>query len=207
MTGLERRRELRRTAIPRGTSRLARRVPLGPGAGELASVTRLVPRDANVVPLHPRTPMPLRATSMRRRGAGRREVRQDPGFPPDIKMGIFDRDRGQCVLQGWEGCGWEGCWGTLAAHHRQLVGMGGTSEPRVHVMSAGVVACEGHHVYWVHRHVLAAKVYGLIVPRANGGRPVSRERITFDRGVTWWLLTDDGRRIPWAPRPGGDDAA
>lgn len=174
-------------------TRLERRTPL-------VSVTPLqrTPFTPTVVTLA-RTPMPARTAPLRGHGQSRRDDRQDPGFPNEVEAVILRRDYarfGGCVLAGWGDC-----WGLLVAHHRQLVGMGGTSLPGTHVPSNGLGACQGHHD-WAHNNSLAARQYGLIVSR--GRVHPSRARLSVDKGETWMWLTDDGGI---RDRPPGGDAA
>lgn len=121
------------------------------------------------------------------------QVSTDPGFHPAVKATILRRDGG-CVLRG----GPHGpCWGPVDAHHRRLLGQGGSSAPESHRASNGIAVCRGHHDF-LHRFRLQAEGLGLIVSRYRNPAEVP---VSFDGGRTRKWLTDDGDYAAHAPEP------
>jgi hypothetical protein len=126
------------------------------------------------------------------------------GFPARAHDLIIERDFG-CVLSGWQAPGLEGgCLGPFQAHHRDLIGMGGTSDLTVHHPANGLGLCLAHHSTWVHIQRVTAARFGLIV---DGGRKYATTKMTFDGGLTWWLFSPDGHDYLSTTPPEGDDAA
>jgi hypothetical protein len=169
--------DLRRwTPMPRQATPLTR-TQMAPSVTPLPR-TRL----ATVTPITGRQRLaPVR--QLRRNGASS-GTRQDPRFPPDVHDAIVGRDR-SCVLLAWSWpAGPVDCLGSLQAHHRELVGMGGTSDPRKHVAANGLGVCLSHHD-WAHHNRIPAGHFGLIVDK---GRDFRATPMSFDGGLTWWLF-------------------
>jgi hypothetical protein len=128
-----------------------------------------------------------------------RGSRLDPGFPPEVHDEIFARDGG-CILRGW-GDAPVLCGGGLTAHHRDLIGMGGTSDPRVHVAANGICLCWHHHDY-AHLYRLWARGLGLI---CDHGDKFLAEPVLLDGRAAVWLglhggyLYDDPNPNPERP--------
>lgn len=131
-----------------------------------------------------------------------------PGFPAAVRKFIVKRD-GRCVLAAWQTMpGWPGlkvppCGGGLECHHRDNVGMGGTSTGRVHHPANGLLVCFMHHQVWAHANPARAKELGIIVA---DGFDFLQEPMSFDGGFTWYVLGEDGT-YDQVPPPGGGDAA
>jgi hypothetical protein len=200
-TPMPRRAEPPRRLTPMPTQRqpIARVTPMPRGAG-LARVIPIRPdlitgKSATIVPFPPRPPR-VHAASGR--------PRQDPGFPREVKIQIYARDVA-CVLRGWAGAPVP-CWGPQQPHHRKLTGSGGTSDPRRHVAAAGLLVCASHHDY-AHLHRAWARELGLICDK---GASFLDQPVTFDGGLTWFLLDGrDGRYVrckrDGSPLDGDDD--
>jgi hypothetical protein len=120
------------------------------------------------------------------------ELSADPGFPPEVKALISMRDVG-CVLRG--NAAWGACWGPVDAHHRRLIGSGGSAAPETHTASNGISLCRGHHDA-VHRCRARAQAFGLIISRYWHPR---RAPVSFDNGRTWWILWHTGWRLQVKP--------
>lgn len=159
-----------------------RKAPMGRG-----SVTIL---GSNVVPLE--RPAPRAAAKPKRRKPPAPELT----FSPEAEALIFQACGSRCFLACWTD---PPCWGLLAAHHRQLKGMGGSKRASVHTPSMGVVLCQAHHVQWAHEHPIEAREYGLIIPRNQITLPSTQLRLSPDRGRTWRWLTDDGHMLTEPP--------
>jgi hypothetical protein len=127
-----------------------------------------------------------------RQSRKRPETNADPGFPPKVKALIGRRDGG-CVLRG--NADWGSCWGPVDAHHRRLIGSGGSTAPETNRASNGIELCRGHHGH-VHHYRLRSEPFGLIISRY---RDPEKALISFDNGRTWWGLTNRGDRLPAVP--------
>jgi hypothetical protein len=133
-------------------------------------------------------------------GMPRKAVRHTAGsdteseFPPSVKALIKERDEG-CVLRGVEE--WGLCLGPVDAHHRRLIGSGGSTAPETHRASNGIQLCRGHHDA-VHRQRLKAEGYGLIISRY--ARPAEAPLRILPDGVAQWL-DDDGNYLDHPPGP------
>jgi len=127
-----------------------------------------------------------------RQSRKRPQANPDPGFPPEVKALIRLRDGG-CVLRG--NAAWGDCWGPVDAHHRRLIGSGGSTAPETHAAPNGIELCRGHHDY-VHRYRLRSEAFGLIISRY---RNPEKALISFDNGRAWWGLTSGGHCLPAAP--------
>jgi hypothetical protein len=139
-------------------------------------------------------------------GMPRKAVRQSAGadteseFPPSVKALIKERDGG-CVLRGV--AEWGPCLGPVDAHHRRLIGAGGSTAPETHRASNGIQLCRGHHGL-VHHYRLKAEGFGLIVSRYKLPAEVPL-RILPD-GVPQWL-DDAGNYLDHAPGPEAGEVA
>jgi hypothetical protein len=112
-----------------------------------------------------------------------------------VKAVILRRDGG-CALRG----GPHGpCWGPVDAHHRRLLGQGGSAAPESHRASNGIAACRGHHD-WIHRSRLKAEGLGLIVSRYRDPTAIP---VSLDGGRSRKWLTDDGDYADREPEPEG----
>jgi hypothetical protein len=127
-----------------------------------------------------------------RQSRKRPEVNADPGFPLKVKALISQRDEG-CVLRG--NADWGSCWGPVDAHHRRLIGSGGSTAPETHTASNGISLCRGHHDA-IHRNRARAQAFGLIISRYWHPR---RAPVSFDNGRTWWILWHSGHQLPAKP--------
>jgi hypothetical protein len=121
-------------------------------------------------------------------------------FPPSVKALIKERDEG-CVLRGV--AEWGPCLGPVDAHHRRLIGSGGSTAPETHRASNGIQLCRGHHDA-VHRQRLKAEGYGLIISRY--ARPAEVPLRILPDGVPQWL-DDDGNCLDHAPEPEDGEVA
>ena len=164
--------------------------PLKPGGPLRRTVAPPVARShAPVTPIaHGRKITPIRKNTL------------DPGFPPEVRDEIFARDGG-CVLRGWADAPIP-CGGGLTAHHRDLVGMGGTSNPGVHVAANGVCLCWHQHDY-AHLWRLWARGLGLI---CDHGDSFLAEPVLLDGRTPVWLGLH-GSYLYDNPSPEGNDAA
>ena len=97
---------------------------------------------------------------------------------------VMDRDLGQCII-----CGHRGTDG----HHRDPVGMGGSSDPDRDAIARIMLTCRGHHAA-IHAHPAEAESLGyyLITGDAYDRVPVWS---VFHR--CWWLLLESGVRVPY----------
>jgi hypothetical protein len=181
----------RKAGLPRYT-RLAsaampgRVVPLRPS--RLATVHEIRP---GVLGAAPATVVAFPARPQRRRvHAASGKPRLDPGFPRETRLLIAARDVG-CVLRHWPGAPVP-CWGSTTAHHRDLTGSGGTSNPGQHVPANGLTLCAAQHDY-AHRNRVWARELGLIVDES---RDFLAQPVSFDGGQAWYLLAArDGRYL------------
>jgi len=100
------------------------------------------------------------------------------------------RSLGRCELCGGSLDGWDG----MSVHHRRPRGMGGSKDPRSNYASNLLILCgsgtSGCHGL-VERNRRDSHRDGLIVSsRCNPAAvPILLNGI-------WWMLTDDGERVP-----------
>ena len=106
----------------------------------------------------------------------------------------INRSLFRCELCGGRLDNWYG----VSVHHRRPRGMGGSKDPKTNSASNLIVLCgsgtSGCHGK-VEKNRADSKRDGLLV--ASWGDPASAPILL--KG-TWWLLTDDGQKIP-APDP------
>jgi hypothetical protein len=122
-------------------------------------------------------------------------------FPPEISDRIKARPvtylGRRCELAGFG----PDCWGGIEAHHRVGKGMGGCTDPALHVAANGLAVCAVHHA-WVHHNVEQCRPLGLILLR---GTDFYTWPVSFDGGNTRHWLNDDGWYV--YSNPLGGDAA
>lgn len=109
------------------------------------------------------------------------------GLPGETRQGIFQRARFACELCGKET--------GLTIHHRRPRQMGGTSRPDIHwpsnllaVCGSGTTGCHGH----IESQRERSYHYGWLVRTGFS----SEETPFCDMKGRWFLLLDDGRKMP-----------
>jgi hypothetical protein len=165
-------------AAPDGVVTPLQPSPRGPRAGRLATVTKLPPR-------------PVEAEEVTRH------------FPPDISALIKQRPviylgGHHCELRDFASVE---CWGRIEAHHRVGKGMGGCTDPALHVAANGLAVCQAHHT-WIHNNIERCRPLGLALLRGTNFYAVP---VSFDGGRTRRWLTDAGAYK--SRNPLGGDAA
>lgn len=109
-----------------------------------------------------------------------------------------------CAAAGWPEPAVR-CSRMLDAHHRILIGYGGTSLPDRDILPRLITLCRAHHE-WVHGHRKQAEDAGLIVRRGSPRTALDRltsTPVTYVLSETGWaLLTIEGIAVGCPPPEG-----
>jgi hypothetical protein len=127
---------------------------------------------------------------------------EEDRFPRGVRAKIIARpilfgDGNPCELHRWD----IPCWGPVEAHHRWNTGMGGSARAGMHVTSNGIAACQAHHQK-IHHSRATSDPLGLLLSKLAVSMDPRRRPVSFDGGLTFTLLTDDGRYEPYTEPDG-----
>jgi hypothetical protein len=136
-------------------------------------------------------------------------VHASDGMPPESARTLtLRRDSTSdgipvCALAGWRIARRVPCVRQLHAHHRMLIGMGGTSRPDRDWLPRLITLCGAHHDWAHHQERRAAEHAGVIVRRGGYLAELDKIPVRYVLSRTGWAhLTRDGAAVPCPVPPG-----